>query len=111
MRTDGDLKVVVTISASINAHPAESSRKGHSLKTILWYFKLTQKLKRKNNEHNNRHICTCVGVSNTLFSFRYEIIFRAFWASFQKVEELIKLAVHVMCAIMFANSKIQAFIP
>lgn len=48
MRTDGDLKVVVTISASINAHPTESSRKGHSLKSILWYLKLTQKLLRKN---------------------------------------------------------------
>lgn len=52
MRTDGNLKIVVTISASINAHPTESSRKGHSLKSILWYLKLIQKLSRKKTINN-----------------------------------------------------------
>lgn len=47
MRTDGNLKVVLTISASINVHPTESSRKAHSLKNILWYSKFIAKLLNK----------------------------------------------------------------
>lgn len=49
MRTDGDLKAVVTITASINAHSTESSRKDNSLKSSLWYLKLMQKLLGKNS--------------------------------------------------------------
>lgn len=48
MKTDGDLKVVLTISASINVHPNESSRKAYSLKSILWYLKFIAKLLNKN---------------------------------------------------------------
>ena len=96
MRTDGDLKVVVTISASINVHPTESSRKGHSLKSILWYLKLIQKLLRK-----NFYSCKVLDDLNILFSYRCEMIFKAFLTSFQKVEELIKLLMHDLCAIMF----------
>lgn len=96
MRTDGDLKVVVTISASINAHPTESSRKGHSLKSILWYLKLIQKLLRK-----NFYSCKVLDYLNIYFSYRCEMILKAFLASFQKVEELIKLIMHVLCATMF----------
>lgn len=45
------------------------------------------------------YFCKAVGALNTLFSFRCEI-FRAFGASFQKVEELIRLAMYVTCAII-----------
>ena len=98
--------MVVTISASINAHPTESSRKDHSLKSILWYLNLIQKLLRKN-------FCSCKVLDdlNILFSYRCEMIHKAFLASFQKVEELIKLVMHVLCAIMFVfNSVIRVFI-
>lgn len=92
MGTDGDLKLVVTISASINTHPSESSRKGHSLKSILWYLKLIQKLLRR--ESYSSEVSDDL---NVLFSYRCEMILKAFLSSFQKADESIKLVIHVLC--------------
>lgn len=105
MRTDGNLKIVVTISASINAHPTESSRKGHSLKSILWYLKLIQKLSRRKTKQYHQqqtlYFFKVLSDFNVLFSCRHEMIFRAYLASFQKVKKLIKLVLHILYAIMF----------
>lgn len=83
MGTDGDLKLVVTISASINTHPSESSRKGHSLKSILWYLKLTQKLLRKKSYSSK-----VLDDLNVSFSYRCEVILRAFFVFFPEGREI-----------------------